>query len=160
MRWWTFQQLSRISSRLSTQPNRTAWALACRSAVRSSRRTGGACGRAAMRPAAPSFNSPCPAAQTSHRVSDARRHINKPRRRRISKDTARKSISLVAMLLASTDKPSRSRPGSALAITTDPKCAYTARPGPRRGCRLQGFRQICWTRRCVPCNQRPSSCGI
>jgi hypothetical protein len=34
--------------------------------------------------------------------------------------------------------------------------ARTARPRPRRGCRLQGFRQICLTRRCVPGNQRSS----
>jgi hypothetical protein len=35
----------------------------CRSAVRSSRRTAGDCGRAPIRPAAPSFNSRCPPIQ-------------------------------------------------------------------------------------------------
>ena len=52
--------LSSISSGPSTRPNRTAWDWGCRSAAQSSRRTADDCGRAPMRPAAPSFNSRCP----------------------------------------------------------------------------------------------------
>jgi hypothetical protein len=103
----------------TTKPN--GLGLGCRSAARSSKGTTDACGRAPTHRAAPSFNLPCPPNQTLHRVSDVRRYINEPRRRRISKDAARKSISLVAMLLKSQDKPSRSRPFSTRAITTDPK---------------------------------------
>ena len=55
----------------STRPKRTAWGWACRSAVRSSNRTADDCGRAPIRPAAPSFNSRCPPIQTLHRVSSA-----------------------------------------------------------------------------------------
>ena len=54
------RRLSSTSSRPSTRPSRTVWAWGCRSAVRSSKRMADDCGRAPMRPAAPSFNSPCP----------------------------------------------------------------------------------------------------
>ncbi len=44
----------------------------CRSAVRSLKRMADDCGRAPMRPAAPSFNSPCPPVRTLHRARDIR----------------------------------------------------------------------------------------
>src|SRR5271165_1285782 len=48
-----------------------AWAWGCRSVVQSSKRTADGCGRAPMRPAAPSFNSPCPPNQTTRPIRDA-----------------------------------------------------------------------------------------
>ena len=49
----------KTSSRLSTPPSQTDLVWACRSAVRSSSSTVGACGRAPMRRAAPFFNLRC-----------------------------------------------------------------------------------------------------
>ena len=50
----------------TTKPNGLGWG--CRSAVRSSKRTADDCGRAPMRPAAPSSNSRCRPIRMSHRL--------------------------------------------------------------------------------------------
>src|SRR6266481_1427816 len=65
------RRLSSTFSRLSTPRNRAVWGWACRSAVRSSKRTAADCGRARTCPAAPAFNSPCRRSQTLRRDAAA-----------------------------------------------------------------------------------------
>ena len=61
------RRLLSACSRLSTRRSLAVWGWACRSAVRSSKRTAADCGRARTCPAAPAFNSPCRRSQTLRR---------------------------------------------------------------------------------------------
>src|SRR5882672_10025581 len=70
-------------SRPSTRRSLAVWGWACRSAVRSSKRTAADCGRARTCPAAPAFNSPCRRSQTLRRdaalVSRPKEQATRPR---------------------------------------------------------------------------------
>src|SRR6266446_1170294 len=61
------RRLLSACSRLSTRRSLAVWGWACRSVVRSSKRTAADCGRARTCPAAPHLNSPCLPIQTLHR---------------------------------------------------------------------------------------------
>src|SRR5882762_10485435 len=77
------RRLSSTFSRPSTRRSLAVWGWACRSAVRSSKRTAADCGRARTCPAAPAFNSPCRRSQTLRRdaalVSRPKEQATRPR---------------------------------------------------------------------------------
>src|SRR5258705_4667464 len=77
------RRLSSTFSTPSTRRSLAVWGWACRSAVRSSKRTAADCGRARTCPAAPAFNSPCPRSQTLRRdaalVSRPKEQATRPR---------------------------------------------------------------------------------